>query len=286
MGSPHRFLGQTTSIMPIQPPPKHLTDPTTLLDFGAPSIARLIASRGWRELSEYERIGAIYDFVRDEIAFGYNSSEDLPASVVLADGIGQCNTKSTLLRAIGVPCRFHGFTIDKALQRGAVTGLWYRLAPRNILHSWVEVFHDGRWINLEGFILDTAYLSALQRRYADRTGPFCGFGVATPDLRDPPVACSGGDTYIQREGINHDFGLFDSPDDFYDRIGVNLSGLRKWLYARFVRHSMNRNVGRIREQNGRGTGAGRRNATAPGAPRQLPGTDDRDGFAQAPVDLR
>ena len=254
--------------MPMQPPPKHLTDPTTLLDFSAPSIAGLIASRGWRELSEYERIGAIYDFVRDEIAFGYNSSDDLPASVVLADGIGQCNTKSTLLmallRAVEVPCRFHGFTIDKALQKGAITGLWYRLAPRNILHSWVEVFHDGRWINLEGFILDTAYLSALQRRYADRTGPFCGFGVATPDLRDPPVAWSGGDTYIQRDGINHDFGLFDAPDAFYARIGVNLSGFRKWLYARFVRHSMNRNVARIRVPSGRGTGAGRRNAAAHG----------------------
>jgi hypothetical protein len=34
-----------------------------------------------------------------------------------------------LLRAMGVPCRFHGFTINKALQRGAITGVAYRLAP-------------------------------------------------------------------------------------------------------------------------------------------------------------
>jgi len=61
--------------------------------------------------------------VRDDIRFGYNASDDLPASRVLADRIGQRNTKSTLLmallRAVDVLCRFHGFTIDKALQKGA-----------------------------------------------------------------------------------------------------------------------------------------------------------------------
>jgi hypothetical protein len=43
-----------------------------------------------------------------------------------------------LLRAVGVPCRFHGFTIDKALQKGAITGVAYQLAPRNIIHSWAD----------------------------------------------------------------------------------------------------------------------------------------------------
>ena len=66
------------------------------------------------------------NFVRDEVTFGYNASDDLPASRVLADHIGQCNTKGTLLmallRAVGVACRFHRFTIDKALQKGAITG--------------------------------------------------------------------------------------------------------------------------------------------------------------------
>lgn len=142
-------------------------------------------------LNTYERIGAVYDFVRNEIAFGYNARDDLPASQVLADGIGQCNTKGTLLmallRGVGVPCRFHGFTIDKTLQKGAITGLAYRLAPRNIVHSWVEVWFGGNWIELEGFILDRAYLSALQSKFAAHKGAFCGYGVATPDLQCPRV---------------------------------------------------------------------------------------------------
>ena len=113
--------------------------PTPLLDFDAAPIQRLIADRGWQSLSQTDRIGAAYDFVRNEILFGYNSDDALPASRVLADGYGQCNTKGTLLmallRALDVPCRFHGFTIDKRLQRGVVPELVYPLAPANIIHS-------------------------------------------------------------------------------------------------------------------------------------------------------
>ena len=63
--------------------------PTRLLDFTHPAIESLVAQRGWRQLAPFERIGAVYDFVRNEIAFGYNAGDELPASRVLADGIGQ-----------------------------------------------------------------------------------------------------------------------------------------------------------------------------------------------------
>jgi transglutaminase-like putative cysteine protease len=222
---------------------------TPLLDVHHPDIETLVAHRGWRTLSPYDRIGAVYDFVRNEIAFGYNEGDELPASRVLADGIGQCNTKSTLLmallRAVGIPCRFHGFTIDKPLQKGAITGLAYWLAPQRIIHSWVEVSLDGRWIALEGFILDAPYLASLQRRFP-QARRFCGYGAATPDLSAPGVEWRGEDTYIQKEGIADDFGIFDSPDAFYARHGSNLSGLKRWLYERVIRHAMNRNVARVR----------------------------------------
>ena len=111
----------------------HLTQATPILDHHAPAIRQLIQQRNWTSLGLHDRVGAAYAYVRDEIAFGYNTQDDLPASRVLADGIGQCNTKGTLLmallRAMDVPCRFHGFTIDKALQKGAITGLAYLLAP-------------------------------------------------------------------------------------------------------------------------------------------------------------
>ena len=223
---------------------------TPLLDVHHPDIEALVDRRGWRALPLYDRIGAVYDFVRNEIAFGYNEGDELPASSVLADGIGQCNTKSTLLmallRAVGIPCRFHGFTINKPLQKGAITGLAYWLAPQRIIHSWVEVSLEGRWIALEGFILDATYLASLQRRFP-QARRFCGYGAATPDLSAPGVEWRGQDTYIQKEGIADDFGVFDSPDAFYARHGSNLSGIKRWLYERAIRNAMNRNVVRIRE---------------------------------------
>ncbi|MCK6374805.1 MAG: transglutaminase family protein [Zoogloea sp.] len=229
--------------------PSSLLRSTPLLDTQHPDIERLVAERGWRVLPMRERIGAVYDFVRDAIAFGYNEADDLPASRVLADRYGQCNTKGTLLmtllRSSGVPCRLHGFTIDKALQKGAITGLAYVLAPRRIIHSWVEVWFEGQWVCLEGFILDAQYLSSLQRQFPTAKR-FCGYGAATPDLSEPQVEWRGEDTFIQRDGIVDDFGVFDDPDAFYARHGSNLKGLKRWLFAYVVRRYINRNVNRIR----------------------------------------
>jgi hypothetical protein len=224
--------------------------PTTLLDFNHPSITQLVASNDWLSLPMEQRIAQIYAFVQNEIAFGYNEADDLPASRVLADGIGQCNTKGTLIMALlrkcGVPCRFHGFTINKALQKGAISGVAYVLAPASIIHSWVEIWHQDQWINLEGFILDKAYLSSVQIQFKDSVGAFCGYGIATTSLAQPDVDWRGKDTYIQKEGINHDFGIFDAPDDFYAKHGSNLSGIKRFIFLRWIRQSMNRRVQDIR----------------------------------------
>lgn len=233
------------------------TEATPIANYGHPTLQALIDRRGWRALSEYDRIGAAYAFVKDEVRFGYNRRDDLPASEVLADGYGQCNTKGNLLvallRGLDVPARIHGYTIDKALQRGAIPELVFGLAPRRILHSMVEARYGGRWIPLEGLILDADYLSALQRRHpgAER---FCGYGAATTCLASPDVEWRGQPTYIQKEGLRDDFGVFDSPDDLYAAHGTNLSGLRRWLFERVIRRWMNATVERIRAE-GRARGA-------------------------------
>ena len=229
---------------------KYLNE-TKLLDFSHPEIEKLVNNQQWKKLAEYEKIGSIYHFVQNDIAFGYNESDEILASKVLKDGYGQCNTKSTLLmtlfRTVGIPCRFHGFTIDKQLQKGAITGLPYLLAPKSIIHSWVEVYHQEKWLNLEGFILDKNYLNKLQCSFPDVSGSFCGYGVATSDFRNPRIDWNGVDTYIQKEGINHDFGVFDDPDSFYKAHGSNLSGVKAILYKHVVRKLMNLNVSKIRD---------------------------------------
>lgn len=193
----------------------------------------------------------IYYYVRDELPFGYNSADALQASAILADGYGQCNTKGivfmALLRAIGVRCRLHGFTIAKPLQKGALSGLAYLLSPSEIIHSWVEVYMGGRWINVEGFIIDRPYLKQLQQKFPQSQGAFCGYGVATLNFLDPPIDWSGDSTYIQKEGIVQDFGTFDSPDDFFAHHHQQLSPLKRLAFQIYARPSMNRNVRRIRD---------------------------------------
>lgn len=156
---------------------------TKILDFENHRIQELVQMREWRSLPTFEKIGAAYDFVRDEIKFGYNISDDIPASQVLSDGYGQCNTKGNLLmallRSLEIPCRFHGFTIDQKLQKGAIPSYVFWMAPKYIIHSWVEVFYDNKWINLEGFILDKLYLNSIKAKFPNESDSFCGYGVAT-----------------------------------------------------------------------------------------------------------
>ena len=144
-----------------------------------------------------------------------------------------------------MPCRLHGFTIHKALQRGVVPEAVYTIVPEEILHSWVEVQLAGSWINLEGFILDAAYLSRLQDAFHERQS-LCGYGVGTDVLGAPQVDWCGSDTYIQKSGIARDLGLYDSPDDFYHEHRQGFGPLRAWLYSRLIRHWMNARVSRIR----------------------------------------
>jgi transglutaminase-like putative cysteine protease len=225
---------------------------TPMLDFSHTSIQSLITQQHWKELSHYNAIGAIYNFVRDDIKFGYNTDDRLSASLVLRDGYGQCNTKGTLLmallRAIGIPTRFHGFTIYNKLQRGAIPNYIFRLAPKRIIHSWVEVYFEGRWLNLEGYIIDRPYLTKVQARFSDQCKEFSGYGIATQCLKKPAVEWQGEDTYIQSDGIANDFGVYSQPDDFYHEYGSNLSGIKKWLFQYGLRHLMNSNVNSIRAQ--------------------------------------
>lgn len=223
---------------------------TPMLDYSSAPIQRLIRQRKWKALDEKERVKAIYNFVRDEIKFGYNTDDSICATKVLSDGYGQCNTKGTLfmalLRCCGIPCRIHGFTIDKKLQKGAMTGFVYRNAPKNVFHSWVEVMLDGRWFELEAFILDNEYLTKLQRKFSRCSGAFCGYGVAVKDFKNPVTDFDMNDTYIQSEGINRDFGIYDSPDELLKEHGQELSPLKAFAYRHLGRHLMNRNVKKIR----------------------------------------
>lgn len=225
--------------------------PTKLLDYNNPDIQKLVRDKNWLPLPEKDRILSVYNFVKDDIRFGYNESDDLPASGILRDGHGQCNTKTilfmALLRAVGIPCKFHGFAIHKELQKGLINGIAYFLAPKEIIHSWAEVYYNGTWFEMEGLILDKAYLKGLKSKFGNPSGSFCGYGVDVKNFQDITNEWRECNTYIQKEGIVRDFGVFDSPDAFYGKYGGNLSGIKRLLFTQVMRKIMNDNVEKIRK---------------------------------------
>ena len=229
---------------------ERLLEKTELLDFENREISLLIESKKWKNLNEKEKIRQIYEFVRDDIKFGYNIDDAIPASMVLKDGYGQCNTKGilfmALLRAVNIPCRIHGFTVDKIIQKGTFTGLLYVLSPKEIVHSWVEIFYQAKWFNLEGFILDKLYLNKIQEKFSNCNTNFCGYAVAVEDLKNPPIDWNENDTYIQSKGIVQNFGVFDTPDELFSKHFQNLSCIKKWAFRNIGRHLMNRNVQKMR----------------------------------------
>ncbi len=224
---------------------------TKLLDYDDCLIQSLIYERGWRDLSEYDAIGAVYHFVKDEILFGYNKRDTLTASEGLSDGIGQCNTKSTLLmallRALGIPCRLHGFTVSKDFQKGATSGIVSFLAPPEIVHTWVEVLFDGRWIILEGVIIDDGFLFAIKQMYPETKGIFRRYAIAIDDFPNLAVDWTGKNTFIQSKAIVKDFGIFPDPDSFFSKHSQNLGILRTFLYEHIGCKKMTRNINRLRK---------------------------------------
>ncbi len=217
----------------------------------SPEIQALIKNKGWESFTALRKIQEAYAFVQNEILFGYNKDDSLKATDVLKDGFGQCNTKGTLLmallRSLEIPCRVHGFYITKKLQRGAMTGIVYSLAPEKIFHSFVEVFLDGVWYDLEGFILDKGYLNGVRAKFPKEEGYLLGYGVGTKNLKNPPIEFNRNNTYIQKEGIVEDLGTYDSMDALLKEHHQNMSPLKKWMYQHIGRKLMNRNVGKIRK---------------------------------------
>ena len=229
--------------------------PTPILDYESPSIQKVLSDlKGTGDIKE-QRIAA-YFFVRDRILFGYNGSSDsIPASQVLKDGIGQCNTKSTLLgallRGLGVPCRFHFFRIDKKVQQRIFPGHIYERHIKDcILHSWVEAFTGNRWVVLEGVILDQRYLDSARRLFP-QAKKFERWVISCPDLSTVNTDWDGeGDTFIQKDSIVEDLGVFDTPDNYYNRHGDNLAGMnfiKRFAYRHIISEALARRAKKFRQ---------------------------------------
>ncbi len=225
---------------------------TLLLDYKHPKIQKLINERKWAEKDELERIRQIYNFVKDEILFGYNEKDEFKASEILAQGYGQCNTKSTLLmallRAVGIPTRVHGFLVDKTMQKGALVGLTYLLAPAKVSHTWAEVYYNDNWIVLEGVIPDNDYYNAVEDILQKRNDGYYGYAIAIKEKCSENFCFTGKDTYSQSLAITDDVGIYDSPEAFYEKYKNAPTPIKRFLYGKIFSRRLNKHLQKIRNK--------------------------------------
>ena len=71
-------------------------------------------------------------------------------------------------------------------------------------------------------------------------------GVTVKDFKNPVIDFDRNNTYIQSEGINQDFVVYDSPDELLKEHHQEMSRVKAFLYRNWGRHMMNRNVRKIR----------------------------------------
>lgn len=231
---------------------KQYISETKMLNFNDKSLQELIQTRKWLNLDMYNRIKAIYEFVQNEILFGYNKSDTLSASQVLNDGYGQCNTKATLLiallRACNVPSRIHGFEVSKDFQKGATNSLISILAPDTILHTWAEVYYNDEWLALEGVITDKKYFDSVKKTYINIENKFEYYAIATNDFKNISIDWNGNSTYVQSTAIVKDLGTYPSPDIFFEEYSQHWSKLKDLMYVIIARKIMNYNVSKMRNK--------------------------------------
>ncbi|MFX1560450.1 MAG: transglutaminase family protein [Promethearchaeota archaeon] len=121
--------------------------------------------------SQQETALNIFYFVRDNIAFSINDAKS-KASQTLKRGTGECGTKTNLhvalLRASGIPARFHLAKCRSQALKGIIPDWLSDRIPEVVSHFWPEVYLSGKWIACEGMLDKDLYSGLLQRGLLDR----------------------------------------------------------------------------------------------------------------------
>ena len=95
----------------------------------------------------------VFKYVRDKIAFNATLDIYLKASEALErktiDYCNKINVHVTLLRAIGIPARYHTVRVKKEILKHFVPGFLYSHLPSPVGHFWCECHISGRWTACE-----------------------------------------------------------------------------------------------------------------------------------------
>lgn len=217
-----------------------MNSPIQLADHEHPLVVETAARLTKGEPTVRAKLHSLFLYVRDEIRFGFPTGGDfVKASETIRRGVGQCNTKATLLlalcRAAGIPARIHFSLIRKEIQKGFFTGIAYWLMPSKISHSWIEVEIDGRWRRIDTFINDLPLFEAARAELKRRCWT-TGFSVALKNGEASADLNLDKEAFSQMAAVTDDHGTWNDPADYFaSRRYRNRPGpFRMWLYRRMI----------------------------------------------------
>jgi hypothetical protein len=213
--------------MKFTPPPDlaEFTLPTKYCTADDPKVISRAEELAHDARSPTEAALNIHSWVRDRFLFGFTPVDE-KASATLKGIHGWCVTKTNLqiamLRALGIPARFHQVVLTKKVLKELISGPMLRVIKDPIwFHPWCECYLDDRWIACDLWIDRHTYQAALNA------------GVYDPEYF-PTVDWNGkDDLIIVGHWLEEDRGTLASYDRVVEEVAATFKSFPKamvnWL---------------------------------------------------------
>jgi hypothetical protein len=117
-------------------------------------------------IDDRDSAGRVFSYIRDSVP--YDATLDIrlsPAETLgrrIVDYCNKVNLHAELLRAAGIPTRFHVVKLAKEALLPVVPGFMYRFLPSPVGHFYCECNLDNRWVACEA-LYDKAFYDGLVR---------------------------------------------------------------------------------------------------------------------------
>ena len=148
---------------------------------------------------------SVFRFVRDTIPFNatldiwQKASETLQKTVV--DYCNKINVHVALLRAVGIPARYHFVRVKTEVLEAFIPSLLYARLPNPVGHFWCECYVSEKWIACEALYDEALYWGLLEE------------GVISRE-QIPTIEWDGkSDLVLLKPWIVRDVGIYSSYDD-------------------------------------------------------------------------
>jgi hypothetical protein len=189
-----------------------------------------------------EKALKIFYYVRDNIRFSLAYSRS-KATQTLKRGYGECGNKTNaqvaLLRAVGIPARFHWVKAKAVILHHLIEDFVYKNMPSVVSHFWCECYLNSKWVSCE-LLFDWCLYDGLLKK-----------GLITKE--QVPTIDWDGETDLVLLGpwITEDRGSLPSEDDAIEVLKSSEEGMppiwMEWIIAPLFYRLNLRNSEKIRK---------------------------------------